>query len=107
MNYKLHWHGQAEEDLLRIAHTVTWRFGSAVATRVVSRIVAHAGLLPDNPFLGEECSIRRTDGLKYRVLRSKLNRLVYVIIKDVIYIVAVFDNRQNPSNMENILKERE
>lgn len=62
MNYKLHWHGQAED---------------------------------------------RADGLKYRVLRSKLNRLVYVIIKDVIYIVAVFDNRQNPSNMENILKERE
>ena len=106
MSYALHWHEKAEDDLMGIAKYVAWRFGRTAAEKAVRKIRDDVAVLAGNPFVGIKSSAERLDGIVYRILYLKRNKIVYTIIDNSIYILAVFDNRRNPADIDILVTER-
>ena len=55
-------------------------------------------LLKSNPFIGIE-----TDFKTYRILHFENYGLVYRSEEELLYIISVWDNRQNPSKLKKLL----
>ena len=55
-------------------------------------------LLKSNPFIGIE-----TDFITYRILHFENYGLVYRSEEELLYIISVWDNRQNPSGLKKLL----
>ncbi len=55
-------------------------------------------LLKSNPFIGIE-----TDFKPYRILHFENYGLVYRSEEELLYIISVWDNRQNPSKLKKLL----
>lgn len=55
-------------------------------------------LLKSNPFIGIE-----TDFKPYRILLFENYGLVYRSEEELLYIISVWDNRQNPSKLKKLL----
>ncbi len=65
------------------------------------QIVEQSKLLSQNPYLGQEEEHLKQLGKGHRYLLIKpFFKLIYLIIKPVIYITDIFDTRQDPEKMK-------
>lgn len=64
-------------------------------------IVKKSGLLSKNPYLGQEEEQLKQYGRGHRyLLIEPFYKLIYLILKPIIYITDIFDTRQDPDEMK-------
>lgn len=76
--------------------------GNAKKGRKITRtILKQSKLLENTPYLGQEEEYLKemNQGHRY-LLVERLYKLIYLVIKPIVYITDVFDTRQNPDKMK-------
>jgi len=102
VNRKVVLHKSALEELNLITQRVYELFGYNVANKVVKNLINLMNVLSVNPYLG-------TKDERYSpflILHSKHNRIFYIVEGNEIMIVAIWDNRKNDENLQNMLSKR-
>ncbi len=102
MNRKVILHKSAVEELNLIKQRVYELFGYNVANKVVKNLIQLMKVLSVNPYLG-------TKDERYSpffILHSKHNRIFYLVEDNEIMIVAIWDNRKNEENLQDMLSKR-
>jgi len=85
-------------DYLQILNTLA-------AVEIYNDIVDESALLAHFPFMGVIEPLISDLSEEYRSVIVRRNyKIVYFIDKTTIYIVAIFDCRQNPEKLESIIK---
>ena len=81
-------------------------FGVVVASKLARKMEKNDSLLIANPLLGSIEPVLEKHPLGYRYLMiNSIFKEIYYIDKDSIYIVAIWDCRQNPITLQDILPE--
>lgn len=104
---KVKWLTAAEDDLREIASRVALTFGRETAEQTVAIVVEETWHLADFPEIGRCCNEYENAKRIYRALHTRHNRIVYTVTDDCVLIVAVFDNRRDPSMLTSMLRERD
>jgi len=93
--YKIKWTSNAKEDLLNIVHTIK-KDSLSAARKVYERIKEKAQSSNFFPLRGRVVPELQKEGITiYRELIMQPWRIVYKIEDDTVYIMAIFDARQN------------
>jgi len=64
--------------------------------RILQETLQHEKLLSENPFLGNPTDLKDIR----RIIILKNFSMYYIILKDEIEIIAFWDNRRDPGNLE-------
>ncbi len=91
------WHSQAKEALASTARYIEQEFGSRYMVRFLREVYHAEQLISDNPNMGvlEPLLIGRS--VLYRsFVVNKLNKIVYYIDDDIVYIADFWDTRREP-----------
>ena len=104
MNYKVLWSSKSETDLQNIYDYYS-QFSKITAIKMISGFRTQAILLNKNPYIAPvEPSL---DGFQktYRSLIAKKKyKLIYTVENNHVYIVRVWDCRQNPAKLVKFLE---
>lgn len=87
------WNKRAEKQFSTIQNYLTEEFGDKVAEEFTSRVFDFLDLLADFPDLG---SIENKEKNIRGFLLHKYTTLFYKCEGDKIYLLSLFDNRQDP-----------
>lgn len=98
----IHWHPSALDELNKAIYYVNDNFGSMVATKVLDEIEEAVKQLSLFPNLGK--IEFQKEGIEYRVLHSKFNRIVYYVTSDSIEIVLFWNNRRDLKKLKQIVE---
>lgn len=101
MSRSVRWSRDSRDDLAAVILEVRKNFGSRTAKKVIARFREAERIIADNPYIGTADA----DNPPFRVLHSKHSRIFYVVEEDI-YIVAVWDNRQDDIRIAPMLKRR-
>jgi len=101
----IEWLAAAKDDLQEIAQWVVSKFGYDIAEQTVADIVAETNRLAFFPEMGRQCYHGSRHA--FRAIHTHNNRIVYTITDKYVLIVAVFDNRRNPSFLTRLLQKRD
>ncbi len=71
------------------------RYGRQVQAAILKKTL----LLKDFPFVGQEEETLKVLGLNYRYLVEGHYKIVYRVENETIYIIDIFDTRQDPDKM--------
>lgn len=98
------WTIPAKQDLRDIYEYVA-RVSETIAHRLVLKIIDKAALL-DTGFdeIGPAEPLLRQTRKNYRYLVSGNYKIIYRVDEDAIYIMTVFDTRQNPRKLKRKIK---
>jgi plasmid stabilization system protein ParE len=94
MDYQLIWTQEALDDLDAIIVYWTDIVSSARADKFVAMIYKKLDLLVSMPFIGVKSRKRE---MVRRLIIDKRYSLAYIVIVDEIYLLRLFDNRQDPA----------
>lgn len=97
MDYKVVWSESAADDFEKILEYLKANWGEGTEERFKAKLVARLNLLSTYPELHPPSSIDP----RYR--RSVLTRqvsIIYSVGESTIYIVRLFDNRQDPESFK-------
>ena len=98
MDYQLIWTEEALADLDEITLYWTEMVSAARADKFVEMIYKKFDLLLTMPYIGVKSSKR---AMVRRLIIDKRYSLAYVVVVvDEIYLLRLFDNRQNPAKYE-------
>lgn len=102
--FKIYWSSFSENQLDNIYDFYHETANYVIANHVVSEIIKSTVLLKSNPFLGPIEILLEDRNYTYRYLLNKHFKIIYTVDESnqTIYIVHVFDTRQNPSKLEII-----
>jgi addiction module RelE/StbE family toxin len=93
--YKVIWTSNAKEDLLDIVSYIK-RDSLSAAKKVYEQIKSKAQSSNFLPLRGRVVPELQKEGITiYRELIAKPYRIIYKIENDTVYIMAIFDSRQN------------
>ena len=92
---RIEWSEQSRNDLRGILSYVGVNFGRRKAEEVLSDIRGSTEVLKDFPSLGRVFVKDPEQGITYRSLSAKLNKIVYFLENETITIVTVWQNRQD------------
>ncbi len=91
----------AKDQLKRIYHYFRRRGNGKKGRQVRKDVLAKAKLLKDHPMLGQEEDNLKHLGQGHRYVPIKpFYKMIYRIIKPVIYITDIFDTRQDVDKMK-------
>lgn len=77
------------------------------AARLIGQFRRQAGLLEENPNLGSvEPLLAEMPGNYRSLIVRKRYKLIYFIDKETIYIDTIYDCRQSPSRLRQLLKKK-
>ena len=93
---EIEWTDLAVASLEEIAVYISENFSEAIARKCVDEIVNHVKILETSPALGRPVSHLAKDGSIY-CLNYKINQVYYRIINDHIQVILVWDGRQDPN----------
>lgn len=97
--YKVTWTSNAKEDLLNIVAYIK-EDSPTIAKEVYEKIKKKANSSNFFPFKGRVVPELQKEGITmYRELISSPWRIIYKIDSDTIYIMAIFDSRQNVEDL--------
>ena len=107
MAYKYRWLSQALDDMSDEIEYVANEFGLKAARRVESRVYEGVQQLCQFPFSG----VCYDDNMLYngnevRVLHIKQISLIYSFDNEMITLIAVWNNYQNPERLDEIIESR-
>lgn len=95
--FKVIWSHQAESDYLdTLQHWIRHNKSIKYSSKLIREVEKKEKLISENPNIGSPSEI---DDVKY-VLIDKNFSLYYRVNKDVIEILAFWDNRRDPENLD-------
>ena len=103
MEIKILWSDSALTQLEEIFDYHRNIAGVAVAKKLVKSLVLKSKMLELNPFLGPKEPLLSGRSFEYRYLVERNYKIVYRFNDNFIRINMVFDCRQNPSNLEEVI----
>jgi plasmid stabilization system protein ParE len=97
--YKVQWTSNAKEDLLNIVAYIK-EDSPTIARDVYQKIKSKANSSNFFPLRGRVVPELQKEGITmYRELISSVWRIIYKVDNDTIYIMAIFDSRQNVEDL--------
>ena len=108
MAYKYRWLAEALDDMSNEIDYVTKEFGLKAAKRVESRVHERVLQLCQFPYSGvryEEDVLY--NGNEVRVLHIRQISLIYSFDNEMITLIAVWNNYQNPIRLNEVINSRE
>lgn len=108
MAYKYRWLSQALEDMAHEIEYVRNEFGLRAAQQVESKVREGVQQLCQFPYSGvryEENVLYK--GQEVRVLHLRQISVIYSIEDEMITLIAIWNNYQNPNRLVNTIKTRE
>ena len=100
------WHSQAKDALAGTAQYIEQEFGNRHMVRFLRDVYRAEQLICDSPNMGVLESLLAGRSILYRsFVVKKLNKIVYYVDKDTIYIVDFWDTRREPITQANQVKE--
>ena len=99
MNYKVLWSPKSETDIQNI-YDYYFQFSKITAIKMISGFRTQAILLNRNPYIAPIEPFLEGFQKTYRsLITMKKYKLVYTVENDYVYIVRVWDCRQNPAKL--------
>ena len=94
---KIKWSSTARGDMCQVARYITKKFGRRAREEFLQRIKDTEKLIGSQPNIGPIDPLYADRALTYRsVVINGLNKMVYRIDGDIIYIVDFWDTRREP-----------
>ena len=94
------WHAQAEEALIDAAVYIQNHFGKRFREKFVGSVRQTEYALRLNPYLGKLEPLLMNRVREYRsIVVGSLNKIIYYIDSDVIYIADFWDVRREPKTL--------
>ncbi len=88
---------EALEDFSAILSYYTTFISYTIAENIETGILSHISLISENPGIGH--NDRFTKRADYFVFVSVNYKIVYLVESDKVYIIRIFDSRQDPSKL--------
>ena len=106
MAYKYRWLSEALDDMSKEIEYVAKEFGLKAARRVESRV--HEGVLQlcQFPYSGIHYENVLYNGQEVRVLHVKQISLIYSFDNEMITLIALWNNYQNPDRLSEVIESR-
>ena len=96
---KTHWDPKAKDSLRQIARYINMKFGRKARQEFMQRVRDAENQLKSSPTIGQiDPLFAHRSGTYRSVVNKGLNKMVYCIDNDTIYIVAFWDTRREPGN---------
>ena len=95
MKYKLKYSPDASEKLRELKKQITGSFGTLTAVKVISEITSEIRSLQDTPDKGASVEALLGISTPYRFLHIEQNYVFYRMENDTIFVVDVFNEREN------------
>lgn len=99
---EIEWTDLAVASLEEIAVYITENFSEAIARKCVEEIINHVKILETSPALGRHISHLAKDVNVY-CFNYKRNQVYYRITNDHIQIIIVWDGRQDPNQLYELI----
>jgi len=97
--YKVQWTSNAKEDLLNIVAYIK-EDSPTIAREIYEKIKKQANSSNFFPLRGRVVPELQKEGITmYRELMSSPWRIIYKVDSDTVYIMAIFDSRQNVEDL--------
>ena len=94
------WHAQAEEALIDAAVYIQNHFGKRFREKFVGSVRQTEYALRLNPYLGKLKPLLMNRVREYRsIVVGTLNKIIYYVDSDVIYIADFWDVRREPKTL--------
>ncbi len=94
------WHAQAEETLIDAAVYIQNHFGKRFREKFVGSVRQTEYALRLNPYLGKLEPLLMNRVREYRsIVVGTLNKIIYYVDSDVIYIADFWDVRREPKTL--------
>lgn len=102
---KTNWDPKAKDSLRQIAHYINAKFGKKARVDFMQKVKDTELLLRRSPNVGQIDPLFDGRTIAYRsVVINGLNKMVYRVDGDIIYIVAFWDTRREPKEQANQIK---
>ncbi len=99
------WHSQAKEALADTARYIEQEFGSRYMVRFLREVYHAEQLICDSPNMGVLEPLLAGRSLLYRsFVINRLNKIVYYVEDDTIYIADFWDTRREPRTQADQIK---
>ena len=85
----------SKEKLIELKQYLFTAFGESTEKKVLRQIINEINLLKDNPELGPSVEELCQLPTPYRILRINQNYIFYRIDSDTIYIVDIYNEKEN------------
>ena len=96
---KIKWNASARADMRQVARYVNRMFGRKARQEFMKRVQHSEQLILHQPNIGQIDPLYADRPLTYRsIIINGLNKMVYRIEGDIIYIVDFWDTRREPTN---------
>jgi plasmid stabilization system protein ParE len=102
---KTYWDPKAKEALRQVARYINTRFGRKARQEFLQKVKEKEDLIKQNPNIGPIDPLFEDRTLSYRsVIINGLNKLVYRVDGEIIYIVGFWDTRMNDEEQAEKVK---
>ena len=102
---KTNWDTKAKDSLRQIARYINAKFGKKARVDFMQKVKDTELLLRRSPNVGQIDPLFDGRTIAYRsVVINGLNKMVYRVDGDIIYIVAFWDTRREPKEQANQIK---
>ncbi len=101
--FDLVWDANASKDIENIWEYISLDSKGA-ARKVVNNIRDCSKSLKLNPYIGQEEELLKKFRLGHRYLVYSHYKIIYRVIEDKVFVIAIFDTRQNPLKLKKIIK---
>ncbi len=95
MAYEIEWTAIAEQQYGEIVHYIAEKWSIDIASKFINTVEKKLELLAQFPQLGRS-SYKRKQVRKFPL--SRQNTLIYQLIGNTIFILEIYDTRQNPDS---------
>jgi len=96
---KIIWQTRARASYRQVARYINTRFGRKARQEFMQRVKDTERLIKRSPNIGSIDPLYSDRASAYRsIIINGLNKMVYLINDDTIYIVAFWDTRREPKN---------
>lgn len=102
---KTKWHPKARASYRQVAHYINSKFGSKARKDFIQRVKTTENQLKRNPNIGQIDPLFENRAITYRsIIINGLNKMVYFVKDETIYIAAFWDTRREPDNQASQVK---
>lgn len=96
---KSKWHPQARASYRQVARYINTKFGRKARQDFMQKVKIAEGQLGISPNIGQIDPLFANRSKTYRsIIVNGLNKIVYYVEDDTIYIAAFWDTRREPKN---------
>lgn len=103
---KVVWMSKARRSFVKTLKYVQEHFGVGVALALYDEVDANNDYLAKNPYMGKIEPLLEERAIEYHcMIVKKLNKIIYRIDNNCVYIVDFWNLRMNPEKLQNRIKD--